>query len=265
MKRKIIAINILVAMLLVAMSPLFAIAQKKPSPNFPDLIIDGLSLNAKCQVVVRVKNLGPGGLSDAVWTERRPDSAGVYIYKDGRGWGGESIWLFDPGKALQRPGGTATSTSNLIVTGSATIKAVVDLHNVIREANETNNERTEKLSCPTAPANKPDLTIKLSGPPTARAGERISLPIVVTNIGTADAPGGYKTSITVTPSITGDIHEPAIGPHIGSGGISISLMGGVTIPNPGIYEICATVDSTNIVSEMREDNNRSCIKITITQ
>jgi hypothetical protein len=124
--------------------------EKTPVPvgaPAPDLTIDKIYLSKDCQAAVVVKNLGPGLVPDEVWTERHPKSAGVYFYINGRGWGGASIWLFDPTKNLQRPGGTATYTSNLRVTGTATIKAVVDLWNVVREVNEGNNSLETKLAC----------------------------------------------------------------------------------------------------------------------
>ncbi len=114
-----------------------------------DLTITKIYLTKDCKVAVVVNNLGPGPVPDTVWTVHTPKSAGVYLYKNGTGWGGGTIWGFDPAKNLQKPGGTATYISTLQVTGSAGIKAVVDLWNVVKEAKEDNNSLATKLTCGT--------------------------------------------------------------------------------------------------------------------
>ena len=121
-----------------------------PLKLLPDLIVDGIWLNKSCQVVVRVKNNGPGQVPDDVWSVHSPKSAGVYLWKDGKQWGGATIWKFDPAKSLQSSGGTAVYTSNLKVSGKATITAKVDIWNKVKEGNEGNNKKTEKLDCKTA-------------------------------------------------------------------------------------------------------------------
>jgi hypothetical protein len=122
-----------------------------PQGRLPDFTIDKIYLTKDCRVAVVVKNLGPGVVPDEVWTVHTPKSAGVYLYRNGTGWGGASIWKFDPAKNLKAPGGTATYTSTLQVTGSAAIKAVVDLWNVVAETNEGNNSLEVKLACEAQP------------------------------------------------------------------------------------------------------------------
>lgn len=135
-------------------------AGEKSEGQLPDLIIADIYLDKDCQVVVKVKNFGPGPVPDEVWTVHKPESSSVYISIDGKGWGGATIWKFDPGKALQSPGGEATYTSTLKVTGTAMIKATVDHTKQVKEANEGNNQRTEKLTCKSeGVSGKPDLTI----------------------------------------------------------------------------------------------------------
>jgi hypothetical protein len=118
------------------------------APALPDLTILKVYLEKDCRVAVVVKNLGPGEVPNDVWAVHTPKSAGVYLYRNGTGWGGEAIWSFDPAKALQKPGGVATWVSNLVVSGTESIKAVVDLWNVVAEANESNNSLAAKLTCP---------------------------------------------------------------------------------------------------------------------
>jgi hypothetical protein len=134
---------VLVAIVM-ATGTLFA---QQPGGKLADLTIEKIYLTKDCRVAVVVKNLGPGPVPDEVWTVHTPKSAGVYLYKNGAGWGGGAIWKFDPAKKLKNPGGTATYISTLKVTGAAGIKAVVDLWSVVSEANEGNNSLETKLSC----------------------------------------------------------------------------------------------------------------------
>src|SRR4030043_579174 len=83
---------------------------QQPAGKLPDFTIEKIYLTKDCMVAVVVKNLGPGPVPDEVWTVHKPKSAGVYLYKNGTGWGGASIWKFDPTKNLKNPGGTATYT-----------------------------------------------------------------------------------------------------------------------------------------------------------
>jgi hypothetical protein len=108
--------------------------------RLPDLTIKKITVNRKCHLAVVVQNKGPGVLPDYVYTKHHPKSAGVYVYINGRRWGGQSIWKFDPQRNLQKPGGVATYISRYVVGAtSIQVKAVVDLHNDVKEQIESNN------------------------------------------------------------------------------------------------------------------------------
>jgi len=115
--------------------------------TLPDLVVEDIALDNKCNVVVRVKNNGPGSVQDEVWTIHKPESSGAYLYIDGRKWGGEAIWKFDPSRSLQSSGGTATYKSKLNVSGTATITVLIDHTNQVTESNEDNNKKAEILTC----------------------------------------------------------------------------------------------------------------------
>lgn len=115
--------------------------------KLPDLVIDNIQVNRSCQVVVTVKNLGPGLVPDTVWTVHTPMSCAVYLYINGKKWGGATVWKFDPGRALQAPGGVATYTSKLTVNGIAAITAVIDHTHQVTEVNEGNNKMVKRLKC----------------------------------------------------------------------------------------------------------------------
>src|SRR4030043_1522228 len=112
----------LVVLLAIVMATGILFAQQ-PEGKLPDLKIEKIYLTKDCKVAVEIKNLGPGPVPDEVWTVHTPKSAGVYLYKNGAGWGGGAIWKFDPAKNLKSPGGIATYISTLKITGTAGIKA----------------------------------------------------------------------------------------------------------------------------------------------
>ena len=142
--KRLVGVMGLVVFVTVVLAAGIAFAQTKKLPDFK---IDKIYLTKDCKVAVEIKNLGPGPVPDEVWTVHTPKSAGVYLYKNGAGWGGGAIWKFDPAKNLKSPGGIATYISTLKITGTAGIKAVVDLWSVASESNEGNNSLETKLSC----------------------------------------------------------------------------------------------------------------------
>jgi len=113
----------------------------------PDLIVRDIRLDNKCNVVVVVRNIGKGPVPANVWTIHKPKSSSVYLWINGRRWGGATIWKFDPRRRLLPPGGTATYKSTLRVSGSANIRAMIDLTRQVAESNERNNKKSKKLSC----------------------------------------------------------------------------------------------------------------------
>ena len=117
----------------------------------PDLAVEEISVNGDCRVVVKIRNNGAGRIPDEVWSVHTPQSAGIYLSIDGRKWGGATIWGFDGARALQAPGGTVEYTSNLTVSSPSTIKAEIDLWNVVAESNKANNIATKTLSCGVLP------------------------------------------------------------------------------------------------------------------
>jgi len=247
----------------------------QPGAKLPDLIITDISLDQDCNVVVKVKNAGPGSLPDEVWTVPTPESAGVYLYKDDATWGGASIWKFDPGKSLQPSGGTATFTSTLKISGSAKIKAVVDLHKKVAEANEGNNSRTEKLTCkPEGTAGKPDLTIpsvkfeKVKKEVDAQKQTYWIFNVIITvkNQGTGAAgpfkvllernvgPGGTYT--TACPTCEIDVAGLAAGQSKTLDPRQFNNANNM----PSIFR--ATADSTGAVAESNEGNNMNAVTFT---
>jgi len=119
----------------------------RPSKRLPDLTIVDITLNKDCFVVVHAENNGPGLVPKKVWTSHTPDSSSIYLYINGKKWGGKTIWNFDTDRNLRNPGGIAVMTSNLKVAGKARIKAVIDHTNKVVENDEENNAMKKTLTC----------------------------------------------------------------------------------------------------------------------
>lgn len=283
MQKKPISATFFVTFFLISLYAV-SISFAKP-PKLPDLVIQDLYLNKNCQVVVKVKNNGPGIVPNEVWTIHTPKSAGVYFYKDEVGWGGTSIWKFDPGRSLQSPGGTATYISSLKVSGNAKITATVDYWNKIKESRGKNNKRTEKLICKPVPQN--DLTVKINQCPTKTikpgqsldtnfqvigkstfpsALKDIAVDIILTSKPTYPSPALYATySTNYSDSVLlkgGREHISFKGPSK----VNVKLNGSNTVPAdtpPGIYYLGAVIDAGNKVKECNEKNNVSFCKIKV--
>jgi len=175
-----------VAMMVVFL--MMAISLSAQKVRKPDLEILKITAARECKLAVVVKNNGPGYLPDYVYTKHHPKSAGVYVYINGKGWGGESIWKFDPGKKLQKPGGVATCILSYQVGPPIAVKGVVDRSNDVKEANERNNTYIRKrLSCRTDETKKlPDLMVK-----DIRLINDCKIEVTIENIGTAGVPPSY--------------------------------------------------------------------------
>jgi len=127
----------------------------RPQRRLPDLVIEDIKLDRHCNVVVRVKNIGSGPVPDAVWTSHTPNSSSVFLYINGRKWGGQTLWKFDARRHLQRPGGTAVMTSNLKVPNKVVITALIDHTREVVEENDNNNVMKKVLDCESAGAERP--------------------------------------------------------------------------------------------------------------
>ena len=156
--------------------------------RLPDLDIIKITVDRNCNLAVVVRNNGPGPLPNYVYTKHHKKSAGVFVWINGKSWGGTSIWKFDPTRKLQKPGGQATYISRYKVSSPVDVKAVVDRWNNVKEANERNNAQTrKKLSCRTSSGKRlPDLVVK-----DIRLIKNCKIQVTIANIGTAGVPSSY--------------------------------------------------------------------------
>jgi hypothetical protein len=172
----------------IAVGLILSVALSAKIPLKPDLAVAKITVDRDCNLAVVVKNMGRGMLPDYVYSKHHPKSAGVYVFINGTGWGGESIWKFDPGKKLQKPGGHTTCILKYKVGSPIHVKAVVDRWNDVKEANERNNSLAKnKLSCSSPGSSRlPDLVVKY-----IRLIKDCKIEVTIANIGKAGVPASY--------------------------------------------------------------------------
>ncbi|RMG57453.1 MAG: hypothetical protein D6713_09620 [Deltaproteobacteria bacterium] len=110
----------------------------------PDLAIKSITLTRDCRVRVRVINQG-GPIPRALWNSK--NAPAIYIYRNGKPWGGQTVARFDGRMNLSRQNGTATYISTFKVKGGEKIRAVIDSNEVVEEKSEVNNALETPLTC----------------------------------------------------------------------------------------------------------------------
>jgi hypothetical protein len=252
------------------------------SARLPDLRIVKMGVDRNCKVWVTVTNAGPGKVPDQVWTSHSPQSAGVYLHRNGQKWGGASIWKFDPGKKLQKPGGMATFRSSLPVNGAVTIKAVVDLWDKVKETNEGNNTLQRRLNCGGGGAGgggvqgKPDVGLygfmkigkrrKL-----IRWNESITLTPADARLVSHGKPAfdiyyGYREydghpTGTFKNKLSFNSRVVSIQSNLSLQAKQIRQVATQAYMGPDNGKLCLKIDADNEISESREDNNYSCVNV----
>ena len=115
--------------------------------DLPDLVIESMSLNEDCYVVVKVANQGKVSLPVTVWDVDDEENCGLTLFMGEKEWGKKRLWEIDPTQSLDVPGGSVSYTSELKVDGQADITAEIDAMGMIYESDEENNRKKESLTC----------------------------------------------------------------------------------------------------------------------
>ena len=77
----------------------------------PDLVVDKITLNPSGNIVVEIRNAGPGPLPDTAWRSTESFAACFVIMIGVQFVDYATLWAADPNRALKNPGGTITYTS----------------------------------------------------------------------------------------------------------------------------------------------------------
>ena len=134
--------------------------------NMPDLIVSdirfinssrkvGNKIIKDCDIQTTIKNIGNAGLPDAAYG--KSTGIGFQIWIDGELRGRLGLYAVDPSRILKNPHSSITFTWGpgaqrpIIGLGTHSVEVIiVDIGNVVKESNESNNSKMEKkLTCGT--------------------------------------------------------------------------------------------------------------------
>lgn len=105
----------------------------------PDLVVDKITLNPAGNIVVEIRNAGPGPLPDTAWRSTESFAACFVIMIGVQFVDYATLWAADPDRALKNPGGTITYVSPIKIQEPTAVRVWMDITEQIEEANETNN------------------------------------------------------------------------------------------------------------------------------
>lgn len=134
LNRFVITLIILAAMLGTA-----AGASAQGAAPKPDLVVDKIALNPSGNIVVEIRNAGPGPLPDKAWVSTESYAACFVIMIGVQFVDYSTLWAADPDKALRNPGGTITYTSPIKILEPTAVRVWMDITEQVEEANEGNN------------------------------------------------------------------------------------------------------------------------------
>ena len=131
-----------IAVLLIALAALLgapALAPAQGAAPKPDLVVDRIYLNQAGNIVVDIRNAGPGALPDTAYRSTESFAACFVIMIGVQFVDYATLWAADPDGALRNPGGTVTYTSPIRITEPTAVRAWLDITGQVEEANEGNN------------------------------------------------------------------------------------------------------------------------------
>ena len=134
MNRRIAALAVLAALLCQALP----VPAQEAAPK-PDLVVDRVSLNQAGNIVVDIRNAGPGPLPDAAYRSTESFAACFVLMIGVQFVDFATLWAADPGRILRNPGGTITYTSPIRIQEPTAVRVWMDITEQVEEANEGNN------------------------------------------------------------------------------------------------------------------------------
>ncbi len=215
----------------------------------PDLAITDIGLNPEGKLVVELVNLGPDPIPPK-YTSKNPLI--LYVYRNGKAWGGITLKNIDPKNELNNVGTRVNYVfSNLKITESELVQVILDPHNLIGEIDKQNNSFQKKLS-----VTLPDLTISdiyLNG--------LDRLTIEITNNGSGALPKKYWEQSPISLYVYRDgkpwgrislkICDPSQKLHLPKS--KVHFISNIRVDRPEQIQIL--IDPQNMVRESNETNN----------
>jgi hypothetical protein len=109
----------------------------------PDLVVDKIYLNSSGNIVVEIRNAGPGPLPDKAWVvEAGQAGAACFVIMIGVEFVDYvTLWAADPNRVLKKPGGSITYTSPVRISEPTSVRVWLDPTEQIEEASKANNNK----------------------------------------------------------------------------------------------------------------------------
>ena len=105
----------------------------------PDLVVDKIALNPSGNIVVVIRNAGPGPLPESAYRSTESFAACFVIMIGVEFVDYATLWAADPDRALKNPGGSVTYESTIRITQPTAVRVWMDITEQVEEANEGNN------------------------------------------------------------------------------------------------------------------------------
>jgi hypothetical protein len=118
--------------------PAVSVSAQESTPK-PDLVVDKIYLNPSGNIVVEIRNAGPGPMPDSAWRSTESFAACFVIMIGVQFVDYATLWAADPNRALKNAGGTVTYVSPVKIQEPTTVRVWMDITEQVEEANETNN------------------------------------------------------------------------------------------------------------------------------
>jgi len=118
--------------------PAVWVSAQETTPK-PDLVVDKIALNPSGNIVVEIRNAGPGPLPDSAWKSTESYAACFVIMIGVQFVDYATLWAADPDRALKNPGGTITYVSPIKLQEPTAVRVWMDITEQVDEANEGNN------------------------------------------------------------------------------------------------------------------------------
>ena len=118
--------------------PALSVSAQEAAPK-PDLVVDRITLNPSGNIVVEIRNAGPGPLPETAWKSTESYAACFVIMIGVQFVDYATLWAADPNRELKNPGGTVTYTSPIKISEPTAVRVWMDITEQIEEANENNN------------------------------------------------------------------------------------------------------------------------------
>lgn len=105
----------------------------------PDLAVEKIYLNPSGNIVVEIRNAGPGLLPDKAWSSSEAFTTCFVIMIGGQFVDYAALWTADANRTLRNPGGSITYTSTIRIEEPTRVRVWLDPTEQVEDAGRANN------------------------------------------------------------------------------------------------------------------------------